>query len=108
MNKAGIYYSIDSSKFGNTSLNEFTCYYDNLGSRYEGPSIIGTDIEVFEAGYTESGIFRFTVKSRSHSSHSVQIELLNSPKGSQAFQVITVDNKLFNITYAPQESGVNP
>ncbi len=102
LSKQGVGYDEDSTVFASPTLTEFTCWYDHQGKRYDGPSITGTLLEVVEPRTTTEGSFRFTVRSKTFKTYSVQVELTNPPEGDRAFLVLDSDSSMLNVHYPPQ------
>ena len=102
LSKQGIDYDEDSTVFASPTLTEFTCWYDHEGTRYDGPSITGTLLEVADPHATTEGTFRFTVRSKTFKTYSVQVELTKPPEGDRAFRVLDHDSSMLNVRYPQQ------
>lgn len=99
--KQGIQFSASTS-FASPTLTEFTCRYEGDGKVIQGPRITGTSLSVENPGFTEEGVFRFTVRSRTFRDYHVQIEFDPELGEDHAFHVVNAATSGLSIDF-PKE-----
>jgi len=102
LKKYGVTYDDDSTAFASSSLMKFTCFRIINGKKYEGPSVIGTMLEVEAPSSKEQVTPHFRVRSSAFKTYFVDIELLPQPNGNQAFRVVNSDSSMLDIHYLEQ------
>lgn len=86
--KQEIEYNESSTSFASPTLTEFTCWYEVNGKVVHGPRITGTLLSVEDPGFTEEGVFCFTVRSKTFRDYHVQIEFDSELGEDHAFHVV--------------------